>query len=450
LQQALLFFSLFISASPALSLVTVKNISGVSYYDSTAQKIYAGFAGTCASPDSGSTCNTCTDTSGTGLKPCNLKAVHSTLSVSFSFTSTADLSTKSVALYVGNDSSNSQVATATGVAANVDMTLSATWADFCSGATDLNSDCSVSSSADQTVSTDRSFYLGSDDDGNGSISSTEKIQVPVHFHAISDTVTTLHTQPYCAGDSSSGYGLCFYSLATGDEKLVILGDPQPLSNSTPPSGSPAFQSVAFFAFPQAAGISASISNGQVQPVIIPFVSTTDLSISGDPYITGLANYERYCVFAGQVNLAQNIFAFTTTGLDDTQMCKETSEVVGLLDDKHCFISTAAFGYDMASEVQIFRNFRNTFLLHNKYGAEFVKAYYQWGPQAAELISGSEVLRSITRGVLYPALGFSWVALNYGFWSASLVLLMSMVFCFQLAQKLRQILSSRMAREFSKK
>jgi hypothetical protein len=45
---------------------------------------------------------------------------------------------------------------------------------------------------------------------------------------------------------------------------------------------------------------------------ITFVSTTDLSVAGDPYITGLVNYERYCVFAGQVNLAQNIFAFTTT------------------------------------------------------------------------------------------------------------------------------------------
>lgn len=444
LQIALLFSAFILVSNSSYSLVSLKSVSGVSYYDSTAKKIYAGYAGTCASPDPSSTCNTCTDTTGTGLKACNQKAIHSSLNVSFSFTSSADLSTKSVALYIGNDTSNTQVATTTGAAANVDMTLSTTWTNFCNGVTDLNSDCSVSSSGDQTVVTDRAFYIGSDDDGNGSISSTEKVQVPVHLHSISATNTALDSQAYCASGSASGYGLCFYSLETGDEKLVILGDPQPLSNSTPPSGSPAFQAVAFFPFPQAAGISTAVSNGQVQPVIKTFVSTTDLSVAGDPYITGLVNYERYCVFAGQVNLAQNIFAFTTTSTDATQMCKETSEVVGLLDDKHCFISTAAFGSDMASEVQVFRNFRNTFLLHNKYGAEFIKAYYQWGPKAAEFISSSESLRSIARGALYPALGFSWLALNFGFWPAVLVSLLALISLFKFAQKLREILRPRVS------
>lgn len=447
LQIALLFSAFILISSSSYSLVSLKSVSGVSYYDSTAKKIYAGYAGTCAAPDSGSTCNTCTDTTGTGLKACNQKAIHSSLSVSFSFTSSADLSTKSVALYIGNDSSNTQVATTTGAAANVDMTLSTTWSNFCNGVTDLNSDCSVSSSGDQTVVTDRAFYIGSDDDGNGSISSTEKVQVPVNLHSISATNTGLNSQAYCKTGSTSGYGLCFYSLETGDEKLVILGDPQPLSNSTPPSGSPAFQAVAFFPFPQTSAsndISIAVSNGQVEPVIKPFVSTTDLSVAGDPYIAGLTNYQRYCVFAGQVNLAQNIFAFTTTSTDATQMCKETSEVVGLLDDKHCFISTAAFGSDMASEVQVFRNFRNTFLLHNKYGAEFIKAYYQWGPKAAEFISSSEALKSIARGALYPALGFSWLALNYGFWPAVLVSMLVLISCFKFTQKLREILRPRVS------
>lgn len=451
LQQAFLFFALFLTSAMSFSLVTLKNISGVSYYDTTAKKIYAGYAGTCAAPDSGSTCNTCTDISGAGLKACNQKAIHSSLNVSFSFTSSADLSAKEVALFIGNDTSSTKISTITGSAANVEMTLSTPWSNFCSGATDLNSDCSVSSSADQTVSAERYFYIGADEDSvSGIQNTTERLQIPVHLHSISTTNTGLDSQAYCSTGSASGYGLCFYSLETGDEKLVILGDPQPLSNSTPPSGSPAFQSVAFFAFPQAAGISTAVSNGQVQPVIKPFVSTTDLSVAGDPYITGLTNYERYCVFAGQVNLAQNIFAFTTTSTDAAQMCKETSEVVGLLDDKHCFISTAAFGSDMANEVQIFRNFRNQFLMHNFWGAEFVKAYYQWGPKAADVISQSDFLRSTTRVALYPALGFSWIALNYGIWPAVLVLLLAMIFSFQIAQKLRQIFSPRVAREFYQK
>ncbi len=435
----------------SFSLVTLKNISGVSYYDTTAKKIYAGYAGTCAAPDSGSTCNTCTDISGAGLKACNQKAIHSSLNVSFSFTSSADLSAKEVALFIGNDTSSTKISTITGSAANVEMTLSTPWSNFCSGATDLNSDCSVSSSADQTVSAERYFYIGADEDSvSGIQNTTERLQIPVHLHSISTTNTGLDSQAYCSTGSASGYGLCFYSLETGDEKLVILGDPQPLSNSTPPSGSPAFQAVAFFAFPQTSAtstdISTAVSNGDPLAIINikPFVSTTDLSVAGDPYITGLENYQRYCVFAGQVNLAQNIFAFTTTSVDGRTMCKETSQVVGLLDDKHCFISTAAFGSDMASEVQTFRNFRNTFLLHNKYGAEFIKTYYQWGPKAAEFVSSSETLKSVARGALYPALGFSWLALNYGFWPAVLVSLLALISFFKFAQKLRQILSPRVS------
>ncbi len=436
-------------STTTFALVNLKNVTGTSYFDTSSKIVYAGFAGTCAGPVSSSTCNTCTDTSGMGLKPCNQKAIHPALNVVFSFTSSVDLTNASVGLFIGADAASStQVGSLiTGAAASTDMTLSTTWSTFCNGATGLNSDCSVAASSDKTV-TNRFFFIGADESRTNGIEATEKQQVTVVLHSISASDTTLHSQPFCSSSAASGYGLCSYALETGDSKLVILGDPAPLSNSTPPNNSPAFQAVVFFPFIQATGISVSgISNGKdVQPMIKNFTSATDLSLEGDPYITGLTNFERYCVFAGQMNLAQNIFGFTTTSLDASKMCKETSEVVGLLDDKHCFISTAAFGSDMATEVQIFRQFRNTFLLTNKYGAEFVKFYYDVGPKAALFISDSEFLKSITRAALYPLVGFSWIALNYGILPALLFLLLTLICIFNFRKKLSAFFASRKFRE----
>ncbi len=446
-QLLIALFSASVFAGLTLSGV---GSNGVSYFDSTTKKIYGGTTGSCpGGGGSNSTCNTCTDVTAGGLKPCNQKNIHADLKINFSVQSSTDVTGKTITLSVGDGTTNTIIATASGGAAGTTASLTATWGDFCAraaGANNITASCAMASSGDQTVIGNLSFFIDVDESGNGTIDpATERIGIPVSFQAISQTSTGLHSQPFCTtGTQASGYGLCSYALETGDSKLVILGDPAPIGNSTPPSNSPAFQAVAFFPFIQPGlGITASgISTGQVQPVIKNFTSGTDLSIEGDPYITGLENFQRYCVFAGQMNLAQNIFGFTTTSLDANKMCKETSEVVGLLDDKHCFISTAAFGSDMATEVQIFRQFRNTFLLTNKYGAEFVKFYYDVGPQAAEFISESEFLKSVTRVMLYPLVGFSWVALNYGILPALLISLMTFICIFNLRRKIGAFFASR--------
>lgn len=449
LKKGLIFFTNLIISATAFSYVTLNGVSGTSYFDPTAKKIYAGFAGTCASPNAGSTCDTCTDVSGAGLKPCNQKSIHSALAISFSFRSATDLSAKTIALFVGDsETSNTQVTSSTGSVASSDMTLSTTWSSFCGTVTDLNSDCSVSSSGDQTVSTTKAFYIGADENGVNGIESTEKLRVDVALHSISATSTGLHTQSFCVG-TPVGYGLCNYKLESGDEKLIIQGA-NSLAQSTPPTGSPEFSAVAFFAYKQpnssAVITPSAVSNGQAQIIVKDIVSPTDFTFKPDDYLNGLTNIERYCVIAGQMNLAQNIFSFTTTGLVGADICQSPSEVVGLLDDKHCFISTAAFGSDMASEVQIFRQFRNTFLLTNQLGIGFTKFYYQYGPMAAEFISESEALKTLTRGFLYPLVGFSWLALNYGMMSAVLVLILSMIFLFNLRKHFAQIFNPKAARE----
>lgn len=67
----------------------------------------------------------------------------------------------------------------------------------------------------------------------------------------------------------------------------------------------------------------------------------------------------------------------------------------------CFIATAAFGYAQATQVVILSEFRDRYLLTNSVGTAFVKLYYKYSPAAAELISRSEILRSISRLLLAP-------------------------------------------------
>jgi hypothetical protein len=88
--------------------------------------------------------------------------------------------------------------------------------------------------------------------------------------------------------------------------------------------------------------------------------------------------------------------------------------VGVKDD-NCFIATAAYGSPLAPQVQLLREFRDRYLLPFATGRAFVKIYYSVSPPVAELIAGSEILRTIVRAGLVPIIG--WAALVL--WSPSL-------------------------------
>ncbi len=67
----------------------------------------------------------------------------------------------------------------------------------------------------------------------------------------------------------------------------------------------------------------------------------------------------------------------------------------------CFIATAAYGTDRAGDVQVLRRFRDEHLLTNAPGRAFVRMYYQYSPPVADLIAGSEVLKTLVRTSLVP-------------------------------------------------
>lgn len=71
------------------------------------------------------------------------------------------------------------------------------------------------------------------------------------------------------------------------------------------------------------------------------------------------------------------------------------------DDSACFIATAAYGTSMCNELDILRNFRDTYLINNTLGNLLVKTYYKVSPPIANFISHFNILRWVVRQFLKP-------------------------------------------------
>ena len=76
----------------------------------------------------------------------------------------------------------------------------------------------------------------------------------------------------------------------------------------------------------------------------------------------------------------------------------------------CFIATAAYGSALEPHVAILRRFRDRYLEATPAGRALVNFYYRVSPGLAERIRGSESLRWLTRGILWPVVGLAWLIL----------------------------------------
>lgn len=77
----------------------------------------------------------------------------------------------------------------------------------------------------------------------------------------------------------------------------------------------------------------------------------------------------------------------------------------------CFIATVAYGSPFERHVQVFREFRDRYLLTNKMGKNFVRWYYAHSPKYAQIIAKSEVLKTITRIMLSPLYLFALIVVK---------------------------------------
>jgi hypothetical protein len=83
---------------------------------------------------------------------------------------------------------------------------------------------------------------------------------------------------------------------------------------------------------------------------------------------------------------------------------------------YCFIATAVYGTETASQLNILRDFRDQVLLKNPLGSRFVAAYYRVSPPIAAFIAKNDFLRAIVRETLVDPVVYllQW---SQGLWRA---------------------------------
>lgn len=169
----------------------------------------------------------------------------------------------------------------------------------------------------------------------------------------------------------------------------------------------------------------------------------DLKVSGDSltkkYVDGLSNGTSYSIMIANVDKGGNVtYFFDPSSLDSDDPLDNTAKklgttqattpepVTGLLDNKNCFIATAAYGSGDAADVETLRKFRNSFLLTWEGGRSFVKFYYKNSPPIAHFIAEREWLKFIVREALKPFVFVATVGRNFGlfglfllFWGSAL-------------------------------
>lgn len=122
------------------------------------------------------------------------------------------------------------------------------------------------------------------------------------------------------------------------------------------------------------------------------------------------------------NTAQADFTISVTESSSTPIVEPP--VTDESDGGGCFIATAAFGSYENRYVKSLRSFRDTHLLTNNLGAEFVDLYYQYSPPLAAKIESNEFLKSAARVAIYPMVGFASIVDMAG-WSGVFVLILAL-------------------------
>ncbi|MBC7372072.1 MAG: hypothetical protein H7326_10930, partial [Bdellovibrionaceae bacterium] len=396
----------------------------------------AGNTGGCLAPtDANSTCNSC---DGTGLKVCNptsINLVNGLLTIQMKSSTAGSFTANSRVKYkiTGTTSLGTDDGPAQNLSVNNPFYIRIKWSSLCALAGVSATTC-LNFPANQTLS------VGIDWNNDDVLD--EKIDFKLVVNSVPGGAATEISTTCTAGIANTvqAEGICDYKMKRGDEKVYLI-EFQPSTNTmatTQPDVK--FDRVAMF-YSEGAANAATINNKMpyvTLSVTSDTTGTTRPSISENK-ITGLKNGINYCFALGNMDQTGNILNYPKNAVltDGTKVCAKPTPVVGLLDDKSCFIATATFGSQMAPEVVTFRQFRNQFLLTNSPGRAFVKAYYKFGPIAANWISESSVLKSISLGILWPLLLFVKLSLSIGLFQALLSVFAGMTFVSLVALRIKR-------------
>lgn len=270
---------------------------------------------------------------------------------------------------------------------------------------------------------------------NDDFSSDGTVKFEISYRRVDDSPAATFG---CAEGAVQPYeGFCIFKVFPGDEKVylseltpnlgqgLVVPDLQSGSSGADESGIIYKAARLFF-------VQGNQTDLLVEGLGATSVADFEYSLTGGlkkDFIGGLTNGLQYSFIMGSVDQAGIVSFFTnpnvagmnflTTPIGETQSTIP-EPVSGLLDGKKCFIATAAFGSEMAPEVESFRNFRDQVLLKNSVGLWLVGKYYTWSPHVAQVIQDSSVLRTWVRSQLWLLLLLVEIILKIGMWPSILI------------------------------
>jgi hypothetical protein len=406
--------SLFTPGTPASGTVVAKSAT-----------IYGGYTGAfggCApgaSPSSTSTCSSC---DGSGLTVCSQTSIHPNLFLTFTMSSSTAASftgTPKVRLRSGANTTTSYEADVlSNFAVNQVFTAQFKWGKVCQA---LGGDdtCTNLTGVNATIS------VGIDSDNDGDLE--EKVDYNLVFRYVAANTTSVATAcPPGVTAADPNQGICDYAVTKGDEKVYIHRLGASGNALATGAGDVKFNRVVLFY--KEGTTSAGITNNSKSFVLDLKNNDPAEPEIVDPRLRGLQNDHTYCFVLANMDQTGIISRYPDASVlaNTADICATPANVVGLLDDKSCFIATATFGSPMAPEVVTFRQFRNQYLLTNSWGKAFVKLYYKYGPIGANWISHSDTLKTVSLGILWPLLLFVKLSLALGMIPAALIILLSAV------------------------
>jgi len=140
------------------------------------------------------------------------------------------------------------------------------------------------------------------------------------------------------------------------------------------------------------------------------ISTGTLTVSAKPLITTVTTITATVTFVTAASftmtVTQPVSTVTTTQTASTVTLITTSTVTTTTSpSRACIIAQAAYGSDLAPDVQLLRTCRDQKLLSTFAGSQFMQIfnrfYYSFSPQVAEVVASNTLLADMTRILLGP-------------------------------------------------
>ena len=410
----------------AQATTTVTGVSGASGtsigVSPAATRIYGGVVrhyNTCTPMDNISTCNSCDGICAGADKmcACNQTAIYSSLNLSAAFSSTKDLGGRVILYQLSTEQSPTAFSGTALAVGTKTFNVSKPWSFWCGKTTTLTSTCdggttSTIDGGSLTVTVGPSAATS-----QTAFDDEEKVTLEIRVGVVDRTAAgqSYIECPSAAGASLSG--ICYYTIDRGDQKVFVNIEENQRASDFPAASSAVadiqFTSLLFF-YKETSDPTIIRNNDDAADLGIT-ASGSDFTFQDR--ITGLSNDTKYCFILGSSDQTGNVHPFQNPPASGSaraaQICATPSAVQGLLDDKKCFIATAAFGSRMDPHVDLLRQFRARFLMPTAWGTKFVKFYYEHSSMWAQKIRHSEVSRAVVRGFLWPVVGFAALSLELG-------------------------------------